>query len=67
MAIDQAIGAWEAMELEANEITPATGRRQAGIGLAVAFTRTTVLLVLAALSILVLLPAVLAAQVALLG
>lgn len=64
MAIDQTVGAWEAMEIEANETTPDEAPRWAGIGLAAAFTRTVVLVALAAAAILVLLPALLSVQAA---
>lgn len=64
MTIDQAIGTWEAMELEANDDAPIPGRRRARIGLAVAFTRTAVLVAIAAGAILVVLPALLSAQAA---
>ena len=65
MTIDQAVGAWDAMELEANEMSPPERRRRAGVGLAVGFTRTAVLVAIAAGAILVLLPALLSAQAAL--
>lgn len=64
MTIDQAVGAWEAMELEANDSSSAVGRRRAGISLAVVFTRTAVMVAIAAGAILVVLPALLSAQAA---
>lgn len=64
MTIDQAIGTWEAMELEANDSSPAVPRRRAGFSLAIAFTRTVVLVAIAAGAILVVLPALLSAQAA---
>lgn len=65
MAIDQTISPWEAMEIEANETTPPEVRRRARFGLARSFTRTAALIVVAAVAILVLLPALIAAQAAL--
>ena len=66
MAIDQTVSPtvspWEAMEIEANETTPTRERPRSGF--ARSFTRTAVLVVLAALLILVLLPALIAAQAA---
>ena len=63
MATDQTVSPWEAMELEANE-TALPERERSRSGFARAFTRTAVLVVLAALLILVLLPALIAAQAA---
>jgi hypothetical protein len=63
MAIDQTISPWEAMEIEANETTPPE-RGRPRFGSARSFTRTAVLVVFAGLLILVLFPALLAAQAA---
>ena len=63
MATDQTVSPWEAMELEANETAPPE-RGRSRSGFARSFTRTAVLVVLAALLILVLLPALIAAQAA---
>lgn len=64
MAVDQAVTAWESMLTDANGITPAVRRPGSRRDLAVVAFRTIVLLILAALAILVLLPAALAAQTA---
>lgn len=63
MTVDQAITAWDAMLIDANPTATPISRRAALRGQAIGAIRTTVLLVLAALAILVLLPA-LAAQAA---
>ena len=62
MTVDQAATAWEAMLDDANSTEPARGRSRPMRGHAVVALRTTGLLILAALAILVLLPAALAAQ-----
>ena len=62
MTVDQAATAWEAMLDDANSTEPARGRSTSVRGHAVVALRTTGLLILAALAILVLLPAALAAQ-----
>ena len=64
MTEDQAVSAWESMLIDANGTTPADPRPSGRRDLAVFALRTTVLLILAALAILVLLPAVLTAQIA---
>jgi hypothetical protein len=61
--VDQAVSAWEAMLTDANDAA-AGGRRGTLRGHTVAALRTTVLLILAAVAILVLLPAALVAQAA---
>jgi hypothetical protein len=67
MTVDQAGIAWEAMLVDANDSPrPATRRRSLGRHVMVAL-RTTALLILAALAILVLLPAALVAQAAFAG
>ena len=64
MTMDRAGIAWESMLIDANDTAPpATRRRVLGRHVIVAL-RTTVLLILAALAILVLLPAALVAQAA---
>jgi hypothetical protein len=67
MSVDRADTAWESMLIDANGITPADPRPSGHRDLAVVAFRTTVLLILAALAILVLLPAVLTAQTAFSG
>ena len=64
MPVDQAVTAWETMLTDANGITPADPRPGSRRDLTVVALRTTVLLILAALAILVLLPAALAALTA---
>jgi hypothetical protein len=64
MTVDKALTAWESMLIDANGITPAETRPNSRRDLAVFAFRTTVLLFLAALAILVLLPAMLTAQIA---
>ena len=64
MTVDLAGTAWESMLIDANGTTPADPRPSGPRDLAVFALRTTVLLILAALAILVLLPAVLTAQIA---
>ena len=64
MTVDRAVIAWESMLIDANGNTPAETRPSGRRDLAVLAFRTTVLLTLAALAILVLLPAVLTAQIA---
>jgi hypothetical protein len=64
MTVDQARTAWESMLIDANGTTPADPRPSGRRDLAVFALRTTVLLTLAMLAILVLLPAVLTAQIA---
>ena len=66
MTVDQATAAWESMLAIANDDTPATTRTALRRPAIVAI-RTTVLLILAALAILVLLPAALVAQAAFAG
>lgn len=67
MTVDPAVTAWESMLTDANGSVPAVSRPSTLRGQAVVVLRTTVLLVLAALAILVLLPAALAAQAAFAG
>ena len=67
MTVDQAVSAWESMLTDANVTEPAPSRSGLLRGHAVVALRTTVLLILAALAILVLLPAALAAQATLAG
>jgi hypothetical protein len=67
MTVDQAFSAWESMLTDANVTEPASSRSGPLRGHAVVALRTTVLVVLAALAILVLLPAALAAQATLAG
>lgn len=64
MTVDQATAAWESMLTEANGDAPAVARSGAVRSPAIVAIRTAVLLVLAALAILVLLPAALVAQAA---
>ena len=64
MPVDQAVTAWETMLTDANGITPVDPRPSSRRDLTVVALRTTVLLILAALAILVLLPAALAALTA---
>ena len=66
MTVDQAVTAWESMLIDANGTAPAVSHSRALRGHAVVALRTTALLILAALAILVLLPA-LAAQAAFAG
>lgn len=63
MTVDQAVTAWDTMLTDANGTAPAVSRRDTLRGQALMALRTTVFLILAALAILVLLPA-LAAQAA---
>jgi hypothetical protein len=67
MTVDQALTAWESMLTDANVAEPAPSRSGALRGNAILALRTTVSLILAALAILVLLPAALAAQATLAG
>jgi hypothetical protein len=67
MTVDQAATAWESMLTDANVTEPASSRSGPLRGHAVVALRTTVFLLLAALAILVLLPAALAAQASLPG
>jgi hypothetical protein len=67
LTADQAVTAWGTMLTDANPVAPAPSRWSARRGPALVALRTTVLLVLAALAILVLFPAVLAAQSAFAG
>jgi hypothetical protein len=66
MTVDHAVTAWESMLADAYVTGPAVSRRTALRGHAIGAVRITVLLVLAALAILVLLPA-LASQAAIAG
>jgi len=67
MTVDQARSAWESMLADAHD-SPAPDRgRRALRGPLVVVLRTSILLVIAALAILVLLPAVIAAQGARVG
>jgi hypothetical protein len=65
--VDQATTAWETMLAEANRTVPADTRLSTLRGPAFVALRMTVLLILAALAILVLLPAALVAQSAFSG
>lgn len=67
MTVDQAAGTWETMLADANELAPSMSRRPNARGLAIGALRTIVLLVTVMLAILVLLPAMLAAQPTFLG
>lgn len=67
MTVDQANTAWESMLTEANGTAPAAGPSSTLWAHAIVALRTTAFLVLAAVAILVLLPAVLAAQTVPLG
>jgi len=67
MTVDQAATAWESMLTDANVTEPAPSRSGALRSHAIFALRTTVFLILAALAILVLLPAALAAQATLAG
>lgn len=67
MTVDQAVTAWESMLTDANGAAPAATPQSASQGNAVVALRTTALLILAALAILVLLPAALAAQAVVAG
>jgi hypothetical protein len=67
MTVDQAVTAWESMLTDANVAEPAPSRSGPVRGRTVVALRTTVFLILAALAILVLLPAALAAQASLPG
>jgi hypothetical protein len=62
MTVDQAMTAWESMLTDANGTAAAAARPTTVRGYAIVAFRTAVLLILAALAILVLLPAALAAQ-----
>ena len=62
MTVDQAISAWESMLADANATEPADRPPTTIRGHAAGALRTAVLLILAAVAILVLLPAALAAQ-----
>lgn len=67
MTMDQATEAWETMLIDANGAAPAVSRPSTLRGHVVVVVRTTALLILASLAILVLLPAALAAQAAFAG
>lgn len=67
MSVDRAVTAWETMLTDANGITPAVTRPSSRRDLAIVSLRTIVLLIVAALAILVLLPAALSAQTAFAG
>jgi hypothetical protein len=67
MTVDQALTAWESMLTDANVTEAASSRSGLLRGHAGVVLRTTVRLILAALAILVLLPAALAAQASLAG
>ena len=67
MTVDQAVTAWESMLTDANGTARAVSRRHALRGHGVVALRTTLLLIVASLAILVLLPAALAAQAAFAG
>jgi len=67
MTVDQAVTAWESMLAAANDLAPAASRRRRVGRHAAGVVRTSVLLMLASLAILVLLPAALAAQAAFAG
>lgn len=62
MTVDHAVNAWDSMLTNTFGSAAAVSRRQALRGHAIVVLRTTGLLVIAALAILVLLPAALAAQ-----
>ena len=65
MTVDPSVTAWESMLIDANGNSPSDARPSGRRDLAVFAFRTTVLLLIAMLAILVLLPAVLSAQTAL--
>jgi hypothetical protein len=67
MTVDQAATAWESMLCDANVTGPPPRRSGPLRGHAVVAMRTTVFVILAALAILVLLPAALTAQASLAG
>lgn len=67
MTLDQAAAAWETMLNDANSVAPVNSRPGTLRSPMVVALRTTVLLILASLAILVLLPAALAAQAAFTG
>jgi hypothetical protein len=67
MTLDPATSAWETMLTDANDTAPAVHRRSTLRGHAVIALRTILLLIVAALAILVLLPAALVAQAAFAG
>jgi hypothetical protein len=67
MTVDQAATAWESMLAAANDLAPVASRRRTVGRHAAVVVRTSVLLILASLAILVLLPAALAAQAAFAG
>ena len=67
MTVDQAASAWESMLIDANVTAPAVGPSSRPWSQLIVATRTAGLLILAILAILVLLPAVLAAQAAVTG
>jgi len=64
MTVDQAVTAWESMLTDANESPPAVRRRRAVRSGAAITLRTAALVFVAALAILVLLPAALTVQAA---
>lgn len=67
MTVDQAAATWETMLIDAHGTAPEDSRRSTLRSPMVVAVRTTVLLILASLAILVLLPAALAAQAAFAG
>ena len=67
MTVDQAASAWESMLIDTNVTAPAVGPSSRPWSQLIVATRTAGLLILAILAILVLLPAVLAAQAAVTG
>lgn len=67
MTVDQAVSAWDTMLADANETAPAASQLRTIRGLAIGALRTIGLLVLVAMAILVLLPAMIAAQPTFLG
>lgn len=67
MSVDRAVTAWDTMLIDANGTTPAVTRPSRRRDLAIVALRTIVLLIVAALAILVLLPAALSAQTAFAG
>ena len=67
MTVDQAGIAWESMLVDANDTPPPASRRRSVGRHVIVALRTAAFLILAALAILVLLPAALAAQAAFVG
>lgn len=67
LPVERAISAWDSMLADANDTGPAASRRPALRDIAISALRTTGLLVVVGLAILVLLPVMIAAQPTFLG